>query len=59
VNVGVAEEQHRLRRLLSKRDRAVFCLNDAPQPGVEPVSDVDVKAFLAAYFPVPSTWESA
>ena len=57
VNVGVAEEQHRLRRLLLDRDRAVFCLNDAPVPGSPAVSDADVSAFLAAYFPVSSPWE--
>lgn len=57
VNVGVAEERHRLRRLLVERDRAVFCLNDAPAPGRLPVGPEEVTAFLEAYFPVPSRWE--
>lgn len=59
VNLGVAEEQDRLRRLLHARDRAVFCLNDAPGPGGPPVPDATVRAFLDAYFPVPSSWEAA
>ncbi|SDV01732.1 Stealth protein CR1, conserved region 1 [Microlunatus sagamiharensis] len=57
VNVGVAEQQHRLRRLLLGRDRSVFCLNDAPVAGEPPVPDAVVRAFLESYFPVPSPWE--
>ena len=57
VNVGVAEQQHRLRRLLLERDRSVFCLNDAPVPGEPPVPDTVVRAFLESYFPVASPWE--
>lgn len=57
VNVGVAEEEHRLERLLRSRNRAVFCLNDAPQPGTAPMPSETIQAFLEAYFPVPSTWE--
>ncbi|HEY0238624.1 MAG TPA: Stealth CR1 domain-containing protein [Friedmanniella sp.] len=59
VNVGRAEDHHRLRRLLHRRDRAVFCLNDAPGPGGPPIPDETVREFLDAYFPVPSSWEAA
>ncbi len=47
----------RLRRLLAARDREVFCLNDAPEPGEDPIPDSEVEAFLAAYFPMKSGFE--
>ncbi|MGN6613152.1 MAG: Stealth CR1 domain-containing protein [Angustibacter sp.] len=57
VNVGVAEQAPRLARLLRDRDRSVFCLNDAPEPGKPPMPAADVLAFLEAYFPVRSDYE--
>ena len=57
VNVGATEDHHRLQRLLDARDRAVFCLNDAPGAGGPPIPDETVRAFLDDYFPVPSAWE--
>ncbi|HEY5821731.1 MAG TPA: stealth conserved region 3 domain-containing protein [Propionibacteriaceae bacterium] len=57
VNVGLAESVVRLRRLLAARNRSVFCLNDAPEPGFEPMKAEQVHAFLAAYFPVRASFE--
>ncbi len=57
VNLGAASTSVRLRRLLAARDREVFCLNDSPEPGEDPIPDADVEAFLAAYFPVKSGFE--
>jgi hypothetical protein len=57
INVGVAESVHRLRRLLAARDRETFCLNDAPEPGSEPVPVHEIAAFLDAYFPFRSSFE--
>lgn len=57
VNVGLGSTSHRLRRLLFARDRAVFCLNDAPEAGEDPMSEDEVAAFCAAYFPVRSEFE--
>ena len=59
VNVGVSESVHKLRRLLAGRDRDTFCLNDAPEPGSTPVPERDVVAFLEAYFPLRSSFETA
>lgn len=58
VNVGLAESVVRLRRLLAARNRSVFCLNDAPEPGVEPMPAEQVHAFLSAYYPVPASFEA-
>lgn len=57
VNVGLAEQQPRLSRLLRERSRSVFCLNDAPEPGSPAMTAAAVVAFLEAYFPVPSDFE--
>lgn len=57
VNVGARSMAYRLRRLLAARDRAVFCLNDAPEGREPPMPDDDVVAFLQAYFPVPAEFE--
>jgi hypothetical protein len=57
VNVGVSDSVHRLRRMLAARDRDTFCLNDAPEPGIEPLAERDVVQFLEAYFPFPSSFE--
>jgi hypothetical protein len=60
VNVGTAAAAMvRLRRLLATREYQVFCLNDAPEPGSEPLPDADVQTFLDAYFPMPSRFEKA
>lgn len=56
-NIKDAADARRLRVLQRKRDRDVFCLNDAPAPGVEPMDDAIVSSFLAQYFPVPSSFE--
>ena len=37
VNVGSSRSLTALRRLLVTRDPTVFCLNDAPEPGMTPV----------------------
>jgi hypothetical protein len=57
VNVGSASAVVRLRRLLAARDRSVFCLNDAPEPGEEPIPIEEVTAFLQNYFPIKSSFE--
>lgn len=43
--------------LLKRRDRDVFCLNDTPHIGTDPISDQEVTDFLRAYFPLPSPFE--
>jgi hypothetical protein len=57
VNIGTRSMTHRLRRLLATRDRAVFCLNDAPDGREPPMSDEDVAGFLRSYFPVRAAFE--
>ena len=57
VNVADARHLWRLRRLLATRGRAVFCLNDAPVPAVEPIDPDQIARFLRAYFPFRSTFE--
>jgi len=57
VNVARADHSWRLRRLLRDRDRLVFCLNDAPEDGVEPMHSDTVTRFLQAFFPLPSEFE--
>ncbi len=57
VNVGISSSMTLLRRLLAARDATVFCLNDAPEPGTEPVPVEDVVAFLESYFPMASSFE--
>jgi hypothetical protein len=57
VNVGLADHADRLHRLLHRRDRQVFCLNDAPQPGQPLMPEAAVREFFEEYFPVPSPFE--
>ncbi|SHG22622.1 Stealth protein CR4, conserved region 4 [Jatrophihabitans endophyticus] len=59
VNVGVARSVHRLRRILRGRDIDTICLNDAPEPGEEPLDDTVVAEFLADYYPLAAPWERA
>ncbi|MGC1211669.1 MAG: stealth family protein, partial [Micromonospora sp.] len=48
----------RLAHLLAKRDRHVFCLNDAFSTEEDLAAQVSVLTpFLDTYFPVPSPWE--
>ena len=57
VNVGTTLSLARLRRLLAARDRAVFCLNDAPEDGDTPIDPAEISRFLRMYFPVKSRFE--
>lgn len=57
VNIGDELAQPELERLLTRRDREVFCLNDAPEDGESGMTDAVVRSFLDAYFPLPSRWE--
>lgn len=56
VNIRDRSQRGRLDSLLSKRDRDVFCLNDAPV-AAEPMSSREVVEFLESYFPYPSRFE--
>ena len=56
-NIKDAADVRRLDLLQRVRDRDVFCLNDAPAEGVEPMDDAVIAAFLDRYFPVPSSFE--
>ncbi|MFT3888586.1 MAG: stealth family protein [Arachnia sp.] len=56
-NIKEKPEGRRLERLLAARNKDVFCLNDAPVDGVEPLSDAEIARFLDAYFPLPSSFE--
>jgi hypothetical protein len=58
VNIGSAESLTRLRQILIQRHRSVFCLNDAPEPGVPRIPDEQVTSFLEHYFPVASMFET-
>ncbi len=62
-NEYVHLESPRLRlhldRLLHERRFDTFCLNETEQPCPDPAAvDRAVGGFLAAYFPVPSPWET-
>jgi Stealth protein CR2, conserved region 2/Stealth protein CR1, conserved region 1/Stealth protein CR3, conserved region 3 len=57
VNIGVAAEMPRLRRLLNSRDKDVFCLNDAPELGDSAPPEGEVRAILEDYYPVPCEFE--
>jgi hypothetical protein len=50
-------ERAQLDALLKRRDRDVFCVNDTPYAGTDPISDHAVAEFLQAYFPLPSSFE--
>ncbi|MCF2435347.1 stealth conserved region 3 domain-containing protein [Streptomyces thinghirensis] len=58
LDLARPEVQRRLGILLARRDRQAFCINDTLSDG----HDVDrqtamLKAFLEAYYPVPSPFE--
>jgi hypothetical protein len=57
VNIGVAAEMPRLRRLLNSRDKDVFCLNDAPELGDGTPPEGEVRQILEDYYPVPCEFE--
>lgn len=58
VNTSNVEQQGGLSRLLTQRDRQVFCLNDGGDGSVTPAEQaLVVRAFLEAYFPVPGPFE--
>ncbi|MGK5520446.1 stealth family protein [Micromonospora sp. URMC 107] len=63
LDYTIAELSHpdtpaRLAHLLAKRDRHVFCLNDAFSTEEDLAAQVSVLTpFLDTYFPVPSPWE--
>lgn len=47
-----------LDRLLVERDYDAFCLNETESDGATEAADRRLAAFLEAYFPIPSPWES-
>jgi hypothetical protein len=57
VNVADPDGAEAFAEMVERRDRDVFCLNDAPsRPGESP--DVErIAALLEECFPVPSRWE--
>ncbi|WP_204342263.1 stealth family protein [Micromonospora terminaliae] len=63
LDYTIAELSHpdtpaRLAHLLAKRDRHVFCLNDAFSTEEDLAAQLSVLTpFLDTYFPVPSPWE--
>lgn len=57
INIGDDRNESELARLLTRRDREVFCLNDAPGNHSRPLTNASIRDFLEAYFPVPSKWE--
>ena len=56
-NIKDSAEIRRLDLMQRTRDRDVFCLNDAPTEGVEPIDDAVITRFLENYFPMPSSFE--
>ncbi|MEU9992596.1 stealth conserved region 3 domain-containing protein [Streptomyces sp. NPDC048045] len=58
VNAGRYEHHTRLSRLLATRSHSVFCIGESPNAEV-PADEQDrvLRAFLNAYFPVPSRFE--
>ncbi|MCX5200632.1 stealth conserved region 3 domain-containing protein [Streptomyces sp. NBC_00237] len=60
VNAGSYDHHTRLSRLLSARSHTIFCIGESPTAEVPPEEqDRVVRAFLGAYFPVPSPFERA
>lgn len=58
VNISNPWAQLKMRRLLQRADRDVFCLNDCPMSRRRrAVVDSSVRLFLEAYFPEPSPFE--
>lgn len=57
MNITTASGVAEFRRLVDRRDRDVFCLNDAPD-GTGAAPDVDlIRSLLERMYPVPSRWE--
>ncbi|MFF4566260.1 stealth conserved region 3 domain-containing protein [Streptomyces sp. NPDC001435] len=58
INAGRYDHHTRLSRLLATRSHSVFCIGESPNAEV-PVDEQDrvLRAFLTAYFPVPSRFE--
>jgi hypothetical protein len=50
-------ERAQLEALLKRRDRDVFCLNDTPFVGTNPITGREVAEFLEAYYPLRSSFE--
>lgn len=60
INIGSPWAPLLMNRLLQRRDRHVFCLNDSQvSPKRAPVVDAAVSAFLEARFPEPGPFERA
>jgi len=58
IGLSVADVQRRLARLLERRDRDAFCLNDTFTLEDELEDQLPmVRGFLESYFPVPGPWE--
>jgi glycosyltransferase involved in cell wall biosynthesis len=58
VNVGNAQHHTVLSRLLATRSRSVFCIGESADAEVSvEEQDRTLRAFLEAYFPVPSPYE--
>ncbi|MFG2723476.1 stealth conserved region 3 domain-containing protein [Streptomyces sp. NPDC048416] len=58
VNVGNPQHHTVLSRLLATRSRAVFCIGESATAEVSvEEQDRTLRAFLAAYYPVPSPFE--
>lgn len=58
INIGKAWAPLQMHRLLQRRDRDVFCLNDSGvRPNREIVVDATVRTFLDAYFPEQGAFE--
>ncbi|CAM5265330.1 stealth conserved region 3 domain-containing protein [Streptomyces xanthochromogenes] len=60
VNVGNAQHHTVLSRLLATRGRTVFCIGESAEAEVSVTEqDRTLRAFLEAYYPVPSPFERA
>ncbi|MGW6175337.1 stealth family protein [Arthrobacter sp. NPDC055138] len=58
IGLSVTDLGDRLSRLLARRDRDAFCLNDTFTREEELVQQLNVlNPFLESYFPTPSPWE--
>lgn len=57
MNITSAEGMAQLGELVRKRDRDVFCLNDAPEKPGDVIDVPRVRAALEMMFPIPSRWE--
>ncbi|WP_172639300.1 stealth family protein [Streptomyces tailanensis] len=57
IDIGDIKAQQRLNRLVARRDFDTFCINDTVVPADRDAQERMVRAFLEAYFPVPSPYE--